>query len=469
MDLQLKFNQLIDQNHWWRAHQKVVVAVSTGVDSMTLLYLLAHLKRRLPTIIVAYVDHQLRQASQLETAFIQKLCQEQGFKLAMTTWPKAEHPAHGIEAAARKFRYNFFMQVLADNQAQYLLTAHHGDDLIETVVMKLIRGGQLTSLAGIDEQRSFGDAMLIRPLLRFSKKAIRQFAERHKIRWFEDETNQDLTIQRNRIRHQVVPMLKKENPQLIAHVFDYSTQIQTTTRALDELLAQVIKQVCRLSVGEASIDLNVFDTYSVAVKMSILKEIMMAKLKIVDVSTQQLYNILELVDDLQKPQGEIDLAHGWRAIKSYQQLIITKKSLNQITSSKTDERFMVVLERWYSLANGYRFGIFLNRPSKTELKVTEFNLTPADLPLVAKPAQPGDRLLLKGGGSQKVSRVLINAKIANQARKRTMVLQTARQQIVAVLGVKSVSIPAKANNAQTLYLVEHHQINFSKGKGIENG
>nr|WP_243686001.1 ATP-binding protein [Lentilactobacillus rapi] len=108
MDLQEKFSRIVSQNHWWQPGQPVVIAVSTGVDSMTLLHLIAGLRDDRPKIIVAYVDHQLRPASKRETAFIQQFCKAHGIALAAIQWPTFEHPNNGIEAAARTFRYRFF-------------------------------------------------------------------------------------------------------------------------------------------------------------------------------------------------------------------------------------------------------------------------------------------------------------------------------------------------------------------------
>lgn len=114
-----------------------------------------------------------------------------------------------------RFGIVFFKRVLKEYHANVLLTAHHGDDLVETVIMKLIRGGQLESLTGISSSRPFATGMIVRPLLSFSKTAIRDFAVAHHIRWFEDKTNSQLTVQRNRIRHQVVPLLKKRESTIV--------------------------------------------------------------------------------------------------------------------------------------------------------------------------------------------------------------------------------------------------------------
>ena len=91
-------------------------------------------------------------------------------------WPRATHPQTGIEAAARRFRYQFFAEVMAARQSPILLTAHHQNDLAETMLMKLVRGGQLNQLVGIEAVRSFAGGRLVRPLLPFSKQQLRAYA-----------------------------------------------------------------------------------------------------------------------------------------------------------------------------------------------------------------------------------------------------------------------------------------------------
>lgn len=119
MNLQAQFNLIIKHANWWTATDQVVVAVSTGVDSMTLLHLLLHLPAdSRPKIIVAYVDHQLRDQSDVETSYINDYCASHQLQLEQTVWPLASHPKTGIEAAARAFRYAFFSVSASPNWRQ---------------------------------------------------------------------------------------------------------------------------------------------------------------------------------------------------------------------------------------------------------------------------------------------------------------------------------------------------------------
>ena len=176
-DLQQAFERHLVRSRFFATQDKVVVAVSTGVDSMVLLDLLQHLSsKNRPQIIVAHMNHELRKQSQLEERFIRQYCKQNDLKLAVAHWPQTLHPQTGVENAARQARYHFFQEVMKDNQAKILLTAHHQNDLAETMLMKMTRGGQLSQLVGIRDRRPFASGTLIRPLLPFSKQQLKKYA-----------------------------------------------------------------------------------------------------------------------------------------------------------------------------------------------------------------------------------------------------------------------------------------------------
>lgn len=157
------FQNLIKEQQFWQPAEKVVVATSTGVDSMVLLQLLTQLPMGLkPTIIVAHVNHELRAESTTEETYLRQYCEQQQLTLKVAHWPANAHPTTGIEAAARQFRYHFFESVMQTTGAKVLLTAHHGDDQLETLVMKLIRSGELHEMRGIQVSRPFGPGQLVR-------------------------------------------------------------------------------------------------------------------------------------------------------------------------------------------------------------------------------------------------------------------------------------------------------------------
>ncbi len=467
MNLQQKFDQLLRQKQWWHDHDVVVVAVSTGVDSMSLLSLLQHLPVAIrPRLVVAYVDHQLRKQSERETAYIRRYCHENELQLVETTWPAAIHPKAGIEAAARRFRYQFFKRVLQESQASILVTAHHGDDLVETVLMKLIRGGQIDSMIGIPEEQPFANGSLIRPLLAFTKRELYQFARDSGITWFEDETNRKLTVERNRIRHQVLPELKRENPKATEHFLDFSDQLQQILQMNRRLLAPLETDVVLDSDAESlKIDRLRFVKLDTGIQERLLMTLLEDHLSLTNVSRKQIKNLVWISQQNSKPQAVLDLGNHWEFVRRYDMLIIHKKNRYSKTNSKTNHQFMVILDRWYLLLNGSKFAL-LTTPPNSDSQAETFWLSDIDFPLCVRRWQPGDRIRLSGGGHQKVSRILINQKVPNQARKQVQVLATFNGKILAVLGFKTAVLPKRGGDP--IFLIQTSSQPTSKGKGINN-
>ncbi|MCT2885160.1 tRNA lysidine(34) synthetase TilS [Lentilactobacillus parabuchneri] len=457
MDLQARFNAIVARHHWWDDGERIVIAVSTGVDSMVLLHLVEHLTRKRPEIIVAYVDHQLREQSRQESHYIRAYCRDHQLQLQETAWPIEQHPKSGVEAAARAFRYDWFNQLLRKYQANVLLTAHHGDDLAETVLMKWVRGGQLNALSGIQESRQFRGATMVRPLLSFSKQELYDFAVAADIRWFEDQTNQELQVERNRIRHQVVPVLKQENPHMLDHVLEYSIQIQETLNVVRELTAPIVDQAVTVTdFSQPTIDLNVLSRYSQSVVRVVLQSILEDRLHFKDVSQKQLDMLYRLATNPARPQGQLYLEGGWRVVRSYQQLTIVQEDKIFAEKSKIKPDFMVILDRWYSIDETLKIGVFRDdQPFLTD-RVYHFDLADSDFPLRVRPANANDQIALTNGGHQRVNRVLINAKIPSIKRNQTSVLVTASGTVLSVLGVKATFYRSVAETTHTYFLVERH-------------
>src|SRR5699024_3718936 len=137
-------------------------------------------------------------------------------------WPKESHPISGTEEAARKFRYTFFSEIMGSEHADFVVTAHHQGDQVETILMRLVRGSQLDSLTGIQPSRHFYSGKLIRPLLPLSKEDLYHYAERNTLPYMEDAYNISAEFTRNRYRQVILPLLREENPQLDHHLAQFA-------------------------------------------------------------------------------------------------------------------------------------------------------------------------------------------------------------------------------------------------------
>lgn len=434
MNLLNEFKRHLQEGRFFSQKDRLVVAVSTGVDSMVLLDLLQRLPDQMkPTLIVAHVNHQLRQQSAQEERFIHQYCLQHGLQFACYRWPVNDHPTTGIEAAARSVRYEFFASVMNKFQAQKLVTAHHANDLAETMLMKLARGGQLNQLIGIQDQRSFGSGHLIRPLLPFSKNSLMAYAEKRQLTWFEDHTNQDLTIQRNRFRHQIIPTLENENPQLLKALWNYHQQLQTV---MDQHQLQLDQLISMAQTSAGHIDLRKWPLDRGA-QMGLLRRWLEHWQSVVDLKETELTRIVEAFHSSQQAYLSFSLPHHWRLIKNYDDLYVQKET--RLTDLKQKVPYSVVeFDHWYSVNETEQLALSVTNHFFVgdAAKVTELWLPSQCWPLMLRPWQSDDALQLKNGGHQSIRRALINAKIPVPLRSRQMVLATADHRILTLIGIK---------------------------------
>ena len=203
-------------------NKKLLVAASGGPDSMALLDMLKDLQKKQKfELIAAHFNHQLRSDSEEETRILKDYCQKNEIPLFVAKWAKNEQPKSGIEAAAREVRYNFLTKIAKNETADYLLTAHHGDDLIENILLKFVRSGRVQEMNSLIQIGKFGQATVLRPLLYWSKQELEQYDEKNKIDFIQDQTNFEDDVLRNRIRHHIVPLLKKENSGLVKNAMRF--------------------------------------------------------------------------------------------------------------------------------------------------------------------------------------------------------------------------------------------------------
>lgn len=204
-----RFEVNITKNNLFNKKDKLLVAFSGGVDSVVLVDLL---HKAGYTIELAHCNFQLRgQEAKDDTAFCESFAKTMNVPLHViyfdTKTYAAEHKL-SIQMAARELRYNWFKQLKAEHHFDYILTAHHANDNVETLLVNLIRGTGIKGLLGVPEKQHF----MVRPLLFATKEEIRDYALEHKLQCREDSSNQEVKYKRNFIRHQIVPELKKLNP-----------------------------------------------------------------------------------------------------------------------------------------------------------------------------------------------------------------------------------------------------------------
>lgn len=409
-NLQTKFERDLQRDRFFYSKEPVIVAVSTGSDSMCLLMLLLSLPTSLqPTIVVAHVNHELRHQSAEEERFLAQFCQQHHLKLEVCHWPKEQHPATGIETAARKFRYHFFEALMNKYASAKLLTAHHLNDQAETILMKLTRGGQLSQLSGMATRRQFGPGELIRPLLHYSKAELREYLTQNQVRYYEDQTNQTLEFSRNRYRNQILPLLTKENNEVLNHLASFGNQLAELTQFADLQLGRLWQQVSH----DGNLVIPQLSKLSQIEQHQVVRYWLINIEQLVDIKESQIETVEQLVRS-ETAQAQLDLGNQIVFEKEYQVAKLSRLS--------------------NAVAQEFKLEDFVS--TKPVTGAIEIWLPPEALPLTIRKADSDDEIRLKDGHHQKVRRILIDQKVPNEDRLQQLVVVTRQNEPIWIVNRK---------------------------------
>ncbi len=201
---------------------RIGLAVSGGSDSVALAFLLTkggHKKNASTRFVVLHVDHGLRPESKEEYQFVKKLAARLGIPFKGIHAKVVKKRGESIEMAARRVRLAFFEKCMKGLKLDAIATGHHMDDLAETFLMRIRRTSGPEGLAGIREVSRVGDIRFVRPLLGCRDTELRAYLQKYGEEWREDASNDDTTIERNKIRHRIIPFLEEAyDPKVVEHI-----------------------------------------------------------------------------------------------------------------------------------------------------------------------------------------------------------------------------------------------------------
>jgi tRNA(Ile)-lysidine synthase len=203
------FSDHVNSDFDFLKKSKLLVCISGGGDSMVLIDLL---RRSNFDVCAAHCNFQLRgDESDLDEKFVKKYCFDNSIQFFSKSFI-TKLPNHSLQMAARTLRYDWFNELLKNNNKDYILTAHHLDDSLETFIVNLSRASGIEGFTGISPVND----KIVRPLTIFSKNQILEYAKNNNIHWREDSTNKKDDYQRNYIRNQIIPLLKKLYPNFLS-------------------------------------------------------------------------------------------------------------------------------------------------------------------------------------------------------------------------------------------------------------
>ena len=409
--------------------KRLGVAISGGTDSTALLVALSELSLD-GEILALHVNHHLRGAeSDEDELFVSELAASLHIRFLHFDGSLSEDEVrrHGVEGAAREKRYALLDEAAEREQIDVVLTAHHQRDQAETLLIRLLRGGSLLSLQGIRPRQG----RFVRPLLDVPKEEIETFATDHRLRPRHDSSNDDRRFVRNRVRHDLLPMVREMNPGIEEHLAELARQARTLERDLHVLSAQQIEDAVLRKNGSSRLDLHHLETLPWLLAHTLRGEIAHLDPEARDISALDLRRLCKIPAD-----GKWrDVTRSLRARRKNGELLLERTAQN---GEEHDLRAELTLDGEVELA-GRRWRIERSNERKN-LRSPSHQLF--ELPRGAEPRllirqrQRGDRFHPLGSeGEKKLKDFLIDRKIERSERDHLPLLVQG-DQIVAVVGVE---------------------------------
>lgn len=402
----------------------ILCAVSGGADSVCLLHWLkGQAAEKGFTLTAAHFNHRLRGAeSDRDAAFVEKLCREWKVPCVVGTGDvsgEARRRGAGIEETARALRYDFLERTAAELGAGLIATAHNANDNVETMLLHLIRGSGLQGLTGIRPRRG----KLIRPFLTTTRAKILSYLEEHQLPHVEDSTNADTAYARNRLRHQVIPLLEELNPALIQRLSDTVGYLRADNDYLTAQAMAAVRGAEPTVTGGLVLPADAIARNPDPIAVRAVGALL-GRLGEHQYRSAHLLSVVDLARS-GHPSGSVDLPHGITARRAYGLLVLEP-----------------------SMAGSGWTPVPLNVPGETPLPELGWKLVcrpaqaPAepptdpfvcyldpsvlDGPLTVRPRETGDCITLPGRPHKSVKKLLIDAKVPRADRERLPVVADRR-------------------------------------------
>lgn len=408
---------------------KVVLACSYGPDSMCLLDILIKCNVE---VVVAHVNHKLREESDEEYKLLEYYCKSNN--IVFEGYVINEYPKGNVEAVARDIRYKFFDRVLKKHNSNHLFTAHHGDDLIETMLMRVSRGASFKGYAGFGEISKVNNFNLVRPLIYVTKDEIDVYNSDNNVCYAVDKTNFEFLHTRNIYRHKVLPLLKEINPDVhkkylkfSKSIIDYYNYVNEEVNSYKTILYK--KNKC-LDIN----DVGLLPEFILRLLIeSILSDIYKDKISVIN--DKHVDAIVGLIYS-DRPNVEVSLPRGYVAYKFYN--IIDIRLRQEVFD------YDYILEKEFNINNGYITYINDSDIVKSNYLIRLSSLD-VKLPLHIRNRRVGDKISLKGG-SKKVGEILSEAKISRWERNIYPIVTDNDGKILWIPGVKKSKYDRQIND-----------------------
>ena len=410
----------------------IVAGISGGPDSMALLHVLKSLKKELDIrIICAHINHKQRDEADDEESYVRDYCKK--YDIIFECIKVEKWGDDNFENEARIVRYRFFEELIDNYNARFLMTAHHADDLIETILMRIVRGSTIKWYSGFSRFVKKDNYTIVRPFITLTKDEIIKYDEENEIQYFIDSTNYESFHTRNRYRQVVLPFLKNENPNVHKKFIKFSETLIENSEYIDK---EANKQFNRVfQNGVLYIDrFNELDhVIQTKIIYNILERIYGDDLLIIGDAH------VELIFDLIRSNKSNSIVHLPNSV-------IIIKAYNELNFSYDEEEYdeyEIEISNLVNLPNGKILEV-VSDSNDTSNNTIRINSKDVKLPLYVRNRRDGDKMAVKGlNGRKKISEIFIDEKVKSSDRMSWPVVLDSEDTIIWLPGLKKSKLDRK--------------------------
>ena len=408
-----------------KENDTIILGNSGGPDSMCLLSILMDLREKYNLkIVCAHVNHNVRKESESEQAFLNDFCIKHDILFEVMKIEK--YGDDNFHNQARNIRYNFFEDLVKKYDAKYLMTAHHGDDLMETILMRIVRGSTLKGYSGFEKIVDNGFYKTVRPLIFLTKDYIKQYDDKNNIPYVTDKSNFKDKYTRNRYRMNILPFLKKEDKNVHEKFIKFSEVLEEYDNFINNEIKRIIDKVFKNNI----IDLKKYYELDELIKKKLIAFILenIYKEDLMIINDRHVKLIMDLLKS-KRSNAKICLPHNVEVIKSYDTALFTMEVKEVID-------YNIEISKYAVLPNGHKLEVVDEIESNNNY-VCRLDTSEIKLPLYVRARKLGDKMSLKKiSGDKKIKDIFIDCKVPTILRDEWPVVVDSQDKILWLPGIK---------------------------------
>ena len=418
-------------NTLWNKEDKIAIALSGGVDSIVLFHLLVtEYKDSYKELVVFHINHGLREESYEEAEFVEKFVKDFDVKfykeeLNMSDLERDSHTSE--EMLARELRYQAFNKMAKLEGVTKLLTAHHKNDQVENILMRLLTGRSIDHSLAICEEIEMAGLTIYRPLLNSLKAELEEYAKEKNLHYYVDATNFDTDYTRNNIRHNIVPLLNDINSGSFDNLINFANYYQNINNNLKKaILSNKDNYIFSRDEDKISLVKDKFLELNEEEMYFLLKDLITDELGVFDIKQKAIFDV---VSSLKKNSGNksYDLKNNLKIISQYETLYIHK-----IEKKCYNDKIEIIIDK---ICENSIYEFYQNKfIISTDAKDSEIGFNKSELPLLVTIKKEGDRVR-RGKINKKLSRIFIDEKVPKELRDTLPVIRNNKGEVLGVLGI----------------------------------